>query len=942
MFSITPQLLPRETNDCKPPLGWFVPGTNISQWIRAINAFTSRRSGERFFVVPQSLSDRSAIGLVCLAERFDDKLNTTEGNDVAGIVPLRRIRTDIGNSDRSLWVPRDGDVSPNAAVEPLLAGSGDGDYVQFVWLPSCDLVRFDTEDSVTASDFLKRPPQRAKRTWDAPPHATVLPQRIVDIRLLNPPQLDQMFQQERNSIGGNGSSLMDLNDDGSTDQSGLKGWMRQKFNDWLEQNEERRRREQGQQVPDSAARRGQGSRGPSKLGQFLSQKLQSQRDKQIEKLLNLMKKDPDRALQFAIPMNGDSTFRGTANAGGNLTRRSTDFSLSGLFGGNQAADIWDLDAQLRAKLNASYREQAAREVAVGRFRRAAYIHAHLLGDYTSAAELLEKGGHFSEAAVLYGEHLHRRHDQARCLANSGQSGEAADLYQQLNEYEKAAEVWESIGDTERAVEVYEIAVKERIRNRQVLNAAQLVREKLNQPELAEELLWDQWPNGSQPLECANAAFELCSGSDRHDFAAEQFDAMQQSAFGKHDLLLARLSAALVRDYPDPNLKRIAEDRCRLAATNNIRNVATTQVEERMEAIRSINQSEKILASDLRRFQKNERQRSVGLQDPFDRQDKRKALTPIDSLRLAPAKYCSMEVIKNEIFAVGHGSQQSIMLVRAGNLTGEKIQCQTVETKGSLGDDLIGCSHVSKSSGVEIHLESPSSSRLVIPTAELVPVSDCSLTWTVSGNHIGGLTRFGGENCRWILTSDSMELRVYNHGNLETYDLSSVYQRTVAGWSDSLFSLKGIDPSNVLMRIVGNVPVIAFDQVVLSKQGDGFVEVTVLDGGPFFMASSLPYTLPRVLVSTPQFLKVISLTRNFEEKIVCSQGGYTHGCFLYGGRIAVVNDKHLSLFDRNRKSMRLACQEEIRSIGVVGVFPIGTNHIGVLYQNGILDRFRIER
>ena len=158
----------------------------------------------------------------------------------------------------------------------------------------------------------------------------------------------------------------------------------------------------------------------------------------------------------------------------------------------------------------------------------------------------------------------------------------------------------------------------------------------------------------------------------------------------------------------------------------------------------------------------------------------------------------------------------------------------------------------------------------------------------------------------------------------------------------MFSLEEIDPSNVLMRIVGKVPVIAFDQVILSQQGDGFVEVTVLDGSPFFMASSLSFTLPRILVSTPQFLKVISLTRDFEEKIACSQGGYTHGCFLYGGRIAVVNDKHLSLFDRTRKSIRLACQEEIRSIGVVEVFPIGIDHIGVLYQNGILDRFRIER
>ena len=121
------------------------------------------------------------------------------------------------------------------------------------------------------------------------------------------------------------------------------------------------------------------------------------RNKELHRLLNLLRDDPDAGLRHAIPFNGFG-HRGRSTPGARLGNHSIDFNLGNL--GGQAADFWHVPPDLQELLIQNYRELANREIRLGRHRRAAYIYAELLGDLNSAANALKQGGYFREAAIL--------------------------------------------------------------------------------------------------------------------------------------------------------------------------------------------------------------------------------------------------------------------------------------------------------------------------------------------------------------------------------------------------------------------------------------------------------------------------------------------------------------------------------------------------------------
>ena len=145
--------------------------------------------------------------------------------------------------------------------------------------------------------------------------------------------------------------------------------------------------------------------------------LEQKRQNEIERLLKLFGENLEEALKYAIPLGGPYQDRGAAPPSARLGARATDFNLRGLGGGGRA-DVWNLDAY-RDNLGLQYRQAATREIEAGRFKKAAYIYAHLLADFHSAALTLEQGGFYREAAALYQDHLNNRLAAAKCLENGG-------------------------------------------------------------------------------------------------------------------------------------------------------------------------------------------------------------------------------------------------------------------------------------------------------------------------------------------------------------------------------------------------------------------------------------------------------------------------------------------------------------------------------------------
>ena len=135
--------------------------------------------------------------------------------------------------------------------------------------------------------------------------------------------------------------------------------------------------------------------------------------------------------------------------GNELVSRDINFNLNTL-GGGSPADVWNIPPDQQYLLIQQYRELAAREIRLGRHRRAAYIFAKLLGDLVSAAGTLEAGHHFREAAALYRDRLNRPVDAAKCLERAGLLDEAALIFIECGLFEQAADIYVRLERQEEA------------------------------------------------------------------------------------------------------------------------------------------------------------------------------------------------------------------------------------------------------------------------------------------------------------------------------------------------------------------------------------------------------------------------------------------------------------------------------------------------------------
>ena len=218
--------------------------------------------------------------------------------------------------------------------------------------------------------------------------------------------------------------------------------------------------------------------------------LQQKRESELQRLLDMFDDNPDEALKYAMPLDNPYANRGTAAPSSLLGERSTDFNLGGI-GGGQAVDNWSTDSHY-IDLRKKYLDAANRANENGDYRRAAYIYAHLLGDFGAAANVLEQGGFFREAAALYREHLDNVPSAARCLEKGGLYLEAIELYIQLEQDEKVGDLYQRIEQAKNAAFYYEKCVEKAINQYDYIETARLEAEKLNDITRAKASLLRGW------------------------------------------------------------------------------------------------------------------------------------------------------------------------------------------------------------------------------------------------------------------------------------------------------------------------------------------------------------------------------------------------------------------------------------------------------------------
>ncbi len=233
--------------------------------------------------------------------------------------------------------------------------------------------------------------------------------------------------------------------------------------------------------------------------------LEARNRNEVDKLLYLMKKDPEEALKYAIPIDNEGTGRGGDVGGFNMTRRWFNFGL------------FDNDARHRTggggfslnsddhleKLRKQYQETAEELIRKGNYEKAAWIYMKLLKNYYQAAQTLEKGKMYQEAAAIYLKYVKNKLKAAECYEKGNFLKEAIELYIEKEKHEKAGDLFMRMGDQPKAYEQYQLVVNEYLRKNQYLKASFICRNKMGNPMVAQELLMSGWDRNMDAYNCLN-------------------------------------------------------------------------------------------------------------------------------------------------------------------------------------------------------------------------------------------------------------------------------------------------------------------------------------------------------------------------------------------------------------------------------------------------------
>jgi tetratricopeptide (TPR) repeat protein len=849
----------------------------------------------------------------------------------------------------------------------ILSSQLSGDALVRVWLPSIGLVGFSESDQLNPTDWLMLPVSTESSPWASPPRAWSPPHGIIELGMLSAPTSDAVLSEMRREIGLPSNSLLNTGTDGSSGAASspagkLKRWLLKK----LDAVARRSKRDgdaseqgvKGKPGPSGAGKnagtgtglvgKGAGLVGTglgvalgtivAPLAAVMSTMMQGERERQIQKLLRMFESNPDAALKYAIPIGGIAdAFRGFAMPGAALLARLTDFSLGGIGGGaGGPADLWSIDYRLQNRLQERYRAQANREMAAGRYRRAAYIFAQLLSDFRGAAEALEKGRFYGEAAVLYRDHVHDQQNAARCFAKARMYREASELYVAMNLYESAGEVLFEAGCEEEAREMFREAFRAQLRKGAVIAAANILDQRLGQRTAAIELLCAQWPDGDEVLQATGLAIEWLGQDGLHDETLSLLDQMSDAACEKNCADLAHLTQQATRKYPDHRVRTAAEDHCRLAVSRSLRSESRSEHRTVLSSLGGLDPSDTQLHRDTldynRGFKKKRPAPSV----------MRREWWQLPDLRLPPnSHYIDFRVEQSQLFALTMRDDRMFLThlptpeASSSVNTTRSVKLSSGNMALTRPDAFIKRIHFQMPASVHVVAHAPEDSahflnanRLTAKPAPMLRiVSDASLLTSVdpSPNNI------------WQVRRLNRNL-VLSHGNGQTFDLTQAWAES---WENLGYAVSGDACGSAALAAVNGEPIVALDHVLLMLRRGQIERLATFDEPVWSLAGSLPKTRARIAVAHRSGLEVVDL-REFETTNVCRQRGYSLCIWAPGGRLVAWSDDKLHCFEsRGEIFTRVA---ETKSVGLTMqptcLLPLSPSVIGVAFADGRISRYRL--
>lgn len=241
-----------------------------------------------------------------------------------------------------------------------------------------------------------------------------------------------------------------------------------------------------------------------KLAQDFEQ-LQKRNELMAQKLMDMLKNNPDEALKYALPLDGEGSSRGHAGTF-DLDRRFGDLNLFGNWGrgyGGGSVDLGDKYWEVRRQ----YVQMAEDYIKKNDYKRAAFVHMRLLGDKYKAAQILQEGGYYQDAAKIYLDYLKNKGKAAECYEEGRYYKEAIELRKDLKQFEFVGDLYTKVKDQSAALTFFNKAVNLRLENRNFQDAARIYRNKMNEQQLAQETLLKGWKENKKASVCLEEYFD---------------------------------------------------------------------------------------------------------------------------------------------------------------------------------------------------------------------------------------------------------------------------------------------------------------------------------------------------------------------------------------------------------------------------------------------------
>ncbi|MFT4557012.1 MAG: tetratricopeptide (TPR) repeat protein [Planctomycetaceae bacterium] len=566
------------------PAAWFIPGDDSGAWLDELLRWHVDLTSVRLLVVPAAVE---SAGEQAAANAAGVLVTEIDGRPRASIAqPYRKIGS-------RLFAPLESRLDPAVSDRELDALLESSSIVAYVWHPVAGLIGYEASDRLTV-DRLLTMPKRTSADWSAAVPGVRLSPRLISIEPIVALTIRDILEDGRDDIGSE-STLDDApRSPDETPLAGLQDAGRSLIKPlayaakWFTDH-----------TPATANQRTWINSLGDWANRFIQQGMASQarRNNEIKRLMHMLESDPDKGLRYAIPFGGDA-HRGVGTPSDQLVSRNVDF---GFGGGGGPADFWSIPPDYQARLHAQYSQLAIRETRLGRYRRAAYIYAELMGDYLSAARTLEQGRHFREAATLYKDRLGQPRKAAECLRDAGLFSEAISAFEKLGDWEEIARLHEQLGNPEAAIDAWQRAATKCEEGNDYLHAAEIFDKHLKDQSSAIECLESGWDRSHQSEVCLKTLFQMLGQVEDHDGAKERVDRLCLSLHQplNKQIQAATLLANLSHDYPNKTIRNYAADTTRQLVARNLETRAASGT--LLAALQRLAPEDRLLSRDCNRF-----------------------------------------------------------------------------------------------------------------------------------------------------------------------------------------------------------------------------------------------------------------------------------------------------------------------------------------------------